>query len=111
MSDLVDHTQIERIVGARRHPTEHIARGVSTEGVAYVLHSEECRTRHADLRDCRFSKALDRGEIWMPCDETVVVQVALGRLTAVAPCPEPYRIGGDHRTLPVHAGTEGEMTP
>lgn len=61
MSDLVDAGEIERIVGAPRHATEHLGRAVSAEQKIYVLHSRQCLDSGTDLRDCSFSVALDRG--------------------------------------------------
>lgn len=63
MSDLVPAEDIERIVGIARHPTGHFGRAVSAEQTVYILHSRECLDSGIDLRDCRFSEALDRG-IW-----------------------------------------------
>lgn len=61
MTDLVDPSEIERIVGVPRHATEHWGRAVSVAETVYVLHSQECRDSGRDLRACRFSLALDRG--------------------------------------------------
>lgn len=61
MSDLVPTADIERIVGAGRHPTAHLGRAVSSEQTFYILHSRECKDSGRDLRDCPFSIALDRG--------------------------------------------------
>jgi hypothetical protein len=61
MSDLVPADRIERIVGASRHPTDHIGRAVSSERTVYILHSRECRDSGIDLRECPYSLALDRG--------------------------------------------------
>lgn len=61
MSELEPAGTIEATVGAPRDPWLHIGRAVSAEQRVYVLHSEECRELFADLRDCPFSKALDRG--------------------------------------------------
>ena len=61
MTDKVDPGRIEAIVGVERHATQHFARAVTSERVVYVLHSHECLAEHADLRDCDFSTALDRG--------------------------------------------------
>jgi hypothetical protein len=58
---LVPSETIEGIVGARRHPTEHLGRAVSKEQTVYVLHSEQCRDSGTDLRECPFSLALDSG--------------------------------------------------
>lgn len=61
MTELVDPSEIERIVGAKRHPTRHVGRAVSAEQTVYILHSRECRDSGVDLRECRFSLALDKG--------------------------------------------------
>lgn len=67
MSDLVDPTEIETIVGVSRHTTEHWGRAVSAEQTVYILHSQECRDSGIDLRECPYSVALDRGiEDWFP---------------------------------------------
>ena len=82
MSDLVDSTQIESIVGVPRHRTQHWARAVSAEQTVYILHSQECVTSGVDLRECLFSRALDRGinaSRWAE-DVPVHVHVKAGRL-------------------------------
>lgn len=61
MSALVPSEDIERIVGAPRHVTQHIARAVSAEQTVYILHSHWCRAATPDLRDCIYSIALDQG--------------------------------------------------
>ncbi|MDZ7886583.1 MAG: hypothetical protein U5N53_28430 [Mycobacterium sp.] len=61
MSDLVPPEDIERIVGAGRHATDHLGRAVSSEQTVYVLHSHQCVDSGIDLRQCVFSQALDRG--------------------------------------------------
>ncbi|GAA2180924.1 hypothetical protein GCM10009785_13700 [Brooklawnia cerclae] len=61
MSDLVDHSQIEQIVGAKRHPTDHWGRAVSADQTVYILHSQACLDSGIDLRECPYSQALDRG--------------------------------------------------
>lgn len=91
MSDLVDSTQIEAIVGVERHQTRHYARAVSAEQTAYVLHSRECLTSRVDLRECLFSLALDRGiEIsrWTQ-DAAVHVHIERGRLVPVDATVQP----------------------
>jgi hypothetical protein len=60
MSALV-HAEIETIVGAQRHPTEHYGRAVMAEQTVYVLHSQQCKDTTPDLRDCPYSVALDQG--------------------------------------------------
>ncbi|MDE2105256.1 MAG: hypothetical protein KGL39_48975 [Patescibacteria group bacterium] len=82
MSDLVDSSAIERIVGARRHPTRHIARAVSPEERVYLLHSSQCQLAQRDLRLCSFSLAMDAGidvDRW-PQDRPLWVVVESGRL-------------------------------
>lgn len=61
MTEIVPADVIERLVGWRRHNRAHIGRAVSTEEVVYILHSAACRDSGIDLRDCRFSLALDEG--------------------------------------------------
>lgn len=61
MTALVPPDAIEKIVGARRHPTRHIGRAVEAEQMVYILHSAECKDSGIDLRDCPFSVALDEG--------------------------------------------------
>ncbi len=61
MTDLVDPTEIERIVGARRHATTHLGHADSDNEMVYILHSQECLDSGIDLRECSFSVALDKG--------------------------------------------------
>jgi hypothetical protein len=61
MTALVPAEDIERIVGVKRHPTLHLARAVSAEQTVYILHSRECLDSGVDLRQCRYSLALDNG--------------------------------------------------
>jgi len=61
MTDLVDPTEIETILGIARHETDHYGRAVSAEQQVYVLHSAECRNAGGDLRECPYSIALDKG--------------------------------------------------
>lgn len=61
VADLVDPGQIERIVGARRHSIKHLGRVVTADHTTYILHSEHCRSRGLDLRECAFSVAMDDG--------------------------------------------------
>ncbi len=61
MADLVDPDQIEAIVGIERHMTWHYANAVSAEQTLYILHSQRCKAFTPDLRECRYSKALDKG--------------------------------------------------
>lgn len=90
MTDLVDATDIERIVGVPRHATLHLGRAVTAECRVYILHSEECRQRNTDLRACAYSFALDHGEQgpeYWPLDQplTLSLDVQHGlHLTATA---------------------------
>lgn len=66
MADLVDPTEIETLVGAKRHPAQHLARAASEAKKVYILHSRRCLAKYTlladgDLRDCAYSKALDNG--------------------------------------------------
>lgn len=61
MADRVPADQIETIVGTTRHRQAHYARAVSAERTVYILHSQRCLDSGIDLRDCRFSIALDQG--------------------------------------------------
>ena len=61
MTDLVDATEIERIVGIGRHDSRHYGKAVSSEQTVYILHSALCKTSGRDLRECAFSLALDTG--------------------------------------------------
>ena len=82
MTDLVDPDEIERIVGARRHPIHHLARAVSSEQTVYILHSQRCKDSGIDLRACDFSLALDNGireHEWVE-DETTLVTTLHGTL-------------------------------
>ena len=73
MSEIVPASKIEGIVGAERHPTEHIGRAVSSEQTVYILHSRECIDSGIDLRDCPFSVALDDYGVWGGRDDESVV--------------------------------------
>jgi len=79
MSELVDRSTIEGIVGAKRSQTEHLGRAVSAEHQVYILHSRDCieavTARGSDLRACPFSTALDSGidgEAWREYQDIVV---------------------------------------
>ena len=61
MTERVPADEIENIVGRKRSVKDHYARAVSAEQTVYVLHSRECLAMHADLRECPWSLALDRG--------------------------------------------------
>ena len=90
MTALVPADEIEAIVGVKRHLTRHYGRAVSAEQVVYILHSQDCKDLGNDLRDCRYSQALDRGideGVWMDHDDEPV-RLAVnrsGRLIPVVP--------------------------
>lgn len=75
MTDLVDPSHIEEIVGVIRSPTLHFGRAVSSEGIFYILHSQQCRDTRTDLRECPWSKALDLGIDFPVEDETLLLSV------------------------------------
>lgn len=80
MSQVVPHTEIEDIVGVKRHPTEHWGRGVLAENRFYILHSAECFLGSEDLTECPYSRAMDLGIL--PIDfialEESPVRLAIG---------------------------------
>lgn len=86
MSNLVDPSAIECIVGASRHATRHVGRAVESEQTVYILHSQACKDSGADLRECEFSIALDHGinpPQWVTARTTekpVMLEVIGGRL-------------------------------
>lgn len=61
MSDLVVPQDVQEIVGQPRQQSVHMGRAVSAEGRVYIMHSQSCYDQVADLRKCRYSKALDAG--------------------------------------------------
>ena len=82
MTELVPADEIESIVGRKRSVKDHYARAVSAEQTVYILHSRECLDMHADLRECPWSLALDRGidlDEWV-VDVPLTVYVRSGRL-------------------------------
>lgn len=87
MSDLVDPSEIERIVGMERHPTRHYARAVSAEQTVYILHSAKCRDSRRDLRRCLFSLTLDNGideRDWSEVEDQPV-RVTINRIARLIP--------------------------
>lgn len=82
MTSLVSPVDIERIVGAPRHDTDHLGRAVSAEQTVYIMHSRECLASAVDLRDCEYSVALDGGidtQLWIQ-DRPVRLAVHKGEL-------------------------------
>lgn len=57
---LENPADIENLVAAKRHPTKHLGRLDSDTETIYILHSNECVNTFPDLRDCRYSRALER---------------------------------------------------
>ena len=92
MSELVPASDIERIVGIARHRQAHYARAITAEQTVYILHSQRCLDTGIDLRDCRFSVALDQGireSDWEGrFDRPVPLGVWGGRLIPIVPKPE-----------------------
>lgn len=64
MTDIVDSSEIEDIVGTSRHPILHYGRVVDES--FYIMHSQYCLDKGEDLRECAFSKALDTGIVHSP---------------------------------------------
>ena len=101
MTEKVPADQIERIVGRRRSVTDHYARAVSAEQTVYILHPHECLARFADLRDCPWSLALDRGidiSEWVE-DAPLTVRVRDGRLVPSPAQVRFLRLPPDKRIL------------
>lgn len=78
MTNLVPAERIEKIVGVARHRQVHYGRAVSAEQTVYILHSQRCLDSGVDLRDCRFSVALDAGIKLKHWDGLEDVPVGLG---------------------------------
>jgi hypothetical protein len=83
VTEHVPADQIEQIVGVERHPNVHYGRAVSAQQIVYILHSQGCLDSTPDLRDCAYSRALDRGidlDAWVE-DEPVALMIEFdGRL-------------------------------
>lgn len=95
MSDLVNPSDIERIVGVKRGRSLHCGRAVSDEQMVYILHSRMCVDTGTDLRNCRFSIALDRGineRAWAGHeDRPVMLGIRNGLLIPIADLDEGSR--------------------
>lgn len=61
MTDLVPTEDIERLVGASRHPALHLGRADTRDSTIYILHSQVCKDSGVDLRFCPYSLTLDAG--------------------------------------------------
>ena len=82
MTHRVPADQIEALVGAKRHQSRHIIRGGEVSGIAYILHPHTCLKRHTDLRECPWSLALDRDDVWLPDNGPHYVNLRAGQLIA-----------------------------
>ena len=93
MTDLVAAEDIEHIVGIERHRQSHYGRAVSAEQTVYILHSRRCLDSGIDLRECRFSLALDEGiseSQWKDAeDKPVLLGVWNGRLVPLRTTESP----------------------
>ncbi len=92
MTDLVDASEIEALVGAPRHDTLHLGRLDTARAAVFILHSAECLGTVDDLRHCRFSTALDEGVdelLWRGWKNRPVVLAVLmdGYLTPATEAP------------------------
>lgn len=90
MTERVPADEIENIVGRKRSVKDHYARAVSAAQTMYVLHTRGCLALNADLRDCPWCLAPDRG---IDLDERVE-DVRSGRLL---PSPAEVRARGESR--------------
>lgn len=94
MSDLVPPEDIERLVGIERHETAHYGRASTEDQKFYILHSRECKDSGVDLRECRYSLALDRGILpaqWSEYEDEPTLLWFSG--------------GDDERLVPLHSVT------
>ena len=67
MAELIPASDVERMVNARRHATEHIGLASSMERKTFLLHSQACKDTGIDLRRCEFALAQDAGideDVW-----------------------------------------------
>ena len=111
MTERVSADEIEGIVGRRRSVTDHYARAVSAEQTVYILHSRECLAIYADLRECPWSLALDRGidiSEWVE-DAPLAVRVRDGRLVPSPVQVRFFRVSPDKRFL--RHGDDGSEEP
>ncbi len=93
MTDLVDPTKIEQIVGAPRHLVNHLAKAITDTQIVYILHSQQCLDSGIDLRTCAYSRSLDEHGLeplnWAACeDRTVMLEIVGGVLLPLIPPSE-----------------------
>lgn len=75
MSNLVDRDKISSLVRAERDYWLHIGRHDFEEEGVYIMHSHLCLSLFPDLRECPYSKALDKGisvEHWFSWEDDPV---------------------------------------
>lgn len=112
--DLVPAEDIERIVGARRHHSQHLGRAVAAEETVYILHSQRCKDSGIDLRSCEWSHALNRGidgDDWKGYeDRPVVLAIIRQRLFPITPAWLPEQFIRDGGNVPSNAPTEGDIS-
>lgn len=119
MTELIDPSEVERLVGAYRHPTDHLCRADSFHEATYLLHSKACLDSGIDLRTCEYALAQGNGidtDVWDGrMDAPVLVAIVDARLVPLKRVPgitdewcgcghphaEPAWI--DHRTDCPHA--------
>lgn len=96
MSKKVDPSAIEKIVGAPRNRKAHFGKLMSDEDRMYIMHSHECVRDNEDLRQCKFSLAMDRNmpeAIWNKyADKTVLLGVMEGALVPLIELNEEGRV-------------------
>lgn len=82
----VPDDQIEQAVGAKRDDF-HIARVVTEHKTIYILHSAACKSSTPDLRDCSYSKAMEKdinADAWVGhMDRPVAIAISNGYLLPV----------------------------
>ena len=67
MTQLVDPSDIEAIVGRERDQSEHWGRSRPSDMSFYIMHSFDCLDSVIDLRDCEYSRGLDKSldnDLW-----------------------------------------------
>lgn len=64
---VVPSDEIEEIVGCLRFKDKHVGYVMSSRKTVYVMHSHYCRDSNVDLRQCKYSLAIEDGideEVW-----------------------------------------------
>lgn len=105
MADFVDPDHIEQIVGAKRHPTRHIALADSASQTVNILHADDCAARKTlrPLTECKYSRSLDLGidpALWQGHEDRPVYILTnaearlIPRECALPHDPEPWLTSG-----------------